>query len=296
MLTLQRAVDWSEIRVTIVHDGSEPFPEEYFNDYPFGVVQVQLQHGGIAAARNWCIEHSEAEWIKWCDFDDMFAGAFSLQQVADVLKNNKFDLLWFDLLCDDHGKVHTRTERDPVFVHNKVFRRQFLVDKNIRFNEALTWCEDSAFMSVIEMEIDHRRIGKIKATQPIYIYIVREGSLCNRPEIKFANLQSFFLRHCYVADEFLKRKRMDEYNTMCVRVMADSYYSLVKAPGITEDKSDFEEQVWAWFKEHREAFWSCRRSMFRMVMEAVNRERFDGGPITDKEFMDWIQEHERGES
>ena len=295
MLSLQRAVDWSQIRITLVHDGTEPFPEEYFEGMPFKVNQVSIPHGGIAKARNWCIDHSEATWIKWCDFDDMFAGVYSVQQIMNVLNNDQFDLLWFDLLCDDHGKVINRTERNPVFVHDKVFRRNFLLEKGIRFKEDLIWCEDSAFLALIEMDIDHQRIGKIKAQAPIYLYIVRDGSLCNRPEIKFANLKSFFKRHCYVAEEFKKRGLTAQYNTMCVRTMADSYYTLVKAPDIEEDKTEFAAEVWKWYEDHREAIGDCTKPDFDLVMRAVNRERFDGGEITGEEFIEWIRKHERGE-
>ena len=295
ILSLQRAVDWSQIRVTLVHDGTEPFPDEYFDEMPFTVNQFSIPHGGIAKARNWCIDHSEATWIKWCDFDDMFAGVYSVQQIMNVLNNDQFDLLWFDLLCDDHGKVINRTERNPVFVHDKVFRRSFLLEKGIRFKEDLTWCEDSAFLALIEMDIDHQRIGKIKAQAPIYLYIVRDGSLCNRPEIKFANLKSFFKRHCYVAEEFKKRGLTAQYNTMCVRTMADSYYTLVKAPDIEEDKTEFTAEVWKWYEDHLEAIGDCTRQDFDLVMKAVNRERFDGGVITAEEFIEWIKKHERGE-
>ena len=292
---MQRAVDWSQIRITLVHDGTEQFPDEYFDGMPFTVNQFSIPHGGIAKARNWCIDHSEATWIKWCDFDDMFAGVYSVQQIMNVLNNDQFDLLWFDLLCDDHGKVINRTERNPVFVHDKVFRRNFLLDKGIRFKEDLTWCEDSAFLALIEMDIDHQRIGKIKAQAPIYLYIVRDGSLCNRPEIKFANLKSFFKRHCYVAEEFKKRGLTAQYNTMCVRTMADSYYTLVKAPDIEEEKTEFAAEVWRWYEDHREAIGDCTRSDFDLVMRAVNRERYDGGEITGEEFIEWIKKHERGE-
>lgn len=295
MLSLQRAVDWSKIRITLVHDGTEPFPDEYFDGMPFKVNQFSIPHGGIAKARNWCIDHSEATWIKWCDFDDMFAGVYSVQQIMNVLNNDQFDLLWFDLLCDDHGKVINRTERNQVFVHDKVFRRSFLLEKGIRFKEDLIWCEDSAFLALIEMDIDHQRIGKIKAQAPIYLYIVRDGSLCNRPEIKFANLKSFFKRHCYVAEEFKKRGLTAQYNTMCVRTMADSYYTLVKAPDIEEDKTEFAAEVWRWYEDHREAIGDCTKPDFDLVMRAVNRERFDGGEITGEEFIEWIRKHERGE-
>ena len=295
ILASQQDVDWSQIRITLVHDGTECFPDECFAGVPFDVHQVSIPHGGIAAVRNWCIDHSEAEWIKWNDFDDMFFSIHSLRDIMNVMPAEKFDLIWFELLVQDGSKVFNRTERDPIFVHNKLIRRQFLIDHGIQFNEELIWCEDSAFWSVVEMEIDHQRIGKVTGIAPLYLYICRQGSLCNRPEILFANLQSFFKRHCYVADEFLKRRRMDEYYGMCVRVMGDSYYTLKKAPGIKENTSEFEAEVWEWFDAHREAFWSCKSGLFNMVLEAVNRERFDGGPITETEFLNWIREHERGD-
>ena len=297
MLSLQRLADWSQIRVTLVHDGSEKFPEEYFADMPFEVNQVCLPHGGIAKARNWCIENGDATWIKWCDFDDSFANVYAIRDMTNVLGDERYDLLWFDLLWEDEPKknrVFLRAERDPVFVHNKVFRRSFLLDNEIRFNESLTWCEDSAFLAVVEMEIDHQKIGKITCNNPIYLYRVRMGSLCNRPEIRFANLQSFFKRHCYVAEEFLKRGHIDEYNTMIVRIMGDSYYTCKRAPGITEDRSEHEKRVWDYFDAHRDAFYACRPEMFDMALEAVNRENFDGGVITKYDLMAWINEHERG--
>ena len=289
MLALQRGVDWEQIRITLVHDGSEPFPERYFKEMPFTVNQVSIPHGGIAKARNWCIDHSEAEWIKWCDFDDMFAGAYSLKIILDEIAKAKADMVWFDLLFDDHGTIKTRTQRDPIFVHNKVFRRSFLQKKNIRFQEDLTWCEDSAFMAVVEMDIDKLRIRKIRSFIPAYIYIVRDGSLCNRPDIRFANLESFFRRHCYVAEEYRKRGRYDDYCQMCLRTLADSYYTLVKAPGITEDKSDLEKRVLEWYEKNKEGVTNCKRPQRELVMKAVNRERYDGGKITLDEVLEWIE-------
>lgn len=295
MLSVQRCVDWSQIRVTIVHDGTPAFPEECFQDLPFTVNQVTIPHRGIAGVRNWCIENGDAEWIKWNDIDDSFYGLFSVRDMMDGLnKARDYDLLWFDLMWDDHGKIYCRVERDPVFVHNKCFRRSFLKEHEVRFNEDLTWCEDSAFMAVVEMEIDHKRIGRINCRNAIYTYIVRDGSLCNRPEILFQNRQSFFKRHCYVADEFLKRGLIDQYNTMCVRVMADSYYTCRKAP-LPDDTSEHEKEVWRWYDDHREAFHACTPDNFLFALRAVNRECFDGGEISDGEFLQWIYNHERGE-
>lgn len=299
MLALQRGVQWDQVKITLVHDGSEAFPEENFAGFPFTVHQVCLPHGGIAKARNWCIEHGEGKWIKWNDFDDTFANIYSLRDMMNVLPTEKFDLLWFHMYQEDFsGSVYIRRDRDCVFVHNKVLRRKFLLDNELRFKEDLTWCEDSAFFADVEMVIDVNRIGRIRnenCDAPIYGYIPREGSLCNRPEIKFKNLQSFFERHTYVAQQFLNRGHREQYRAMCVRVMGDSYYTLVLAPGITEDKSGHEKRVWEWFDAHRDDFYACPPNLFDQVLAAVNRENFDGGVIRKDDLMAWIHRHERGE-
>ena len=294
MLSLQRLINWDDVRITMVHDGTAPFPEENF--YGLKVNQVTIPHGGIAKARNWCLDHSEAKWIKWCDFDDMFANVYSLRDILNVLTDDNIEMLWFDLLYEDmpeKNNVYVKKERDPVFVHNKIFRRKFLKDHDIRFKEDLIWCEDSAFMAVVEMDINHQKIGKIVKNAPIYIYVVREGSLCHRSDILFKNLQSFFDRHCYVADEFLKRGLIDQYNTMMVRIMGDSYYTCKMAPGIEEDRSEFEKKVLQYYDSHKVAFDACIPSNFDLALEAVNRENYDGGVITKEMLMEWLHNHEK---
>lgn len=295
MLAMQKGVPWDDVNITLVHDGSEAFPESCFEHCPFTVNQVCLPHGGIAKARNWCIENGDATWIKWNDFDDSFAGLFSLKDMINILPADDYDLIWFPMYWDVFGRdLYIRRERECIFVHNKMIRREFLMQNQIRFVEDLIWCEDSAFFADIEMLIDGKRIGKINSASIIYCYSCREGSLCNRPEIKFANLQSFFRRHTYVAEQFKKRGLLDQYYTMCVRVMGDSYYTCRRAP-IPDDRTEHEKRVWEWFDKHRDAFYACRPEMIGPVLLAVNRENFDGGIITEKQMMEWIHEHERSE-
>lgn len=296
ILALQRCVDWSAVNVTLVHDGSEAFPEGYFAGYPFKVRQVCIPHGGIAYARNWCIDHSEAEWIKWNDFDDMFHDVHSVFEIQKALKEaENYDLLWFDAVSEYDGDIYIKDDRDPVTIHAKVFRRSFLNDHKIRFNEELTWCEDSAMLAVLEMEIDSQRIGKIKSKAPVYLWICREGSLCNRPDIRFSNLKSFFQRHQYVQNEFLKRGLMEFYFAMSLRVLGDSYFTLCKA-GLEEDTSDHERAVYEYYKAHRDDLLHVSEKRFQSVLEAVNREN-PGCDLTKEQFCKWLKDlrtkHER---
>ena len=289
MLRNQRCVDWSQVRVTVVHDGTIPFNKELFDGYPFEVQQVSIKHRGIAGARNWCLDNSDADWIKWNDCDDFFTGAYSLVGMMSGLEQAAdFDLMWFDVYAEMKGKRYLKNERDPVVLHGKAFRRSFLLRHGLRFNEDLTWCEDSAFLAVLEMEIDVGRIGKITADCPIYTWVYRDGSLCNRPEIRFDNLRSFFRRHCYVAEEFRKRGLMDAYCTMVARIACDSYYTLCVAD-VKEDKAEHERAVWGYLSAHRAELLRVRKSAFDEVIEATNRENEDCG-ITKPEVLSWLKD------
>ena len=298
MLSLQRGVDWDKIKIEVIHDGSECWPDEYFDFCPFKVHQTSISHRGIAGVRNYGIDHSEAEWIKFNDCDDMFNGIYALKTIMNKLEAaDKYDMLWFDLYSESLDNiVSINKKRDLIFTHGKVFRRSFLNDRHLRFNEELTWCEDSAFLAVVEMEIDPKRILKIDPGYPLYAYIARSGSLCNRPEIFFANLQSFFKRHCYVAEEFRKHRMMHNYYAMCYRTICDSYYTLCRAPGITQDKSEHEAAVWKWYESHKQACDSCSPEVKRTVIEAVNMERGDGGVITKGDVAEWIRKHTDNQS
>lgn len=294
MLALQRGVDWEKIRVTVVHDGSPAFPDTYFEGLPFAVRQVELMHGGIAKARNWCIDDGDGEWIKWCDWDDMFCSVYGLKDLTHALEiGQDYDLLWFDVMFELlDGRVIRKNTYDPVVVHGKAIRREWLREHRIRFPEHLTWCEDSAMLAVCEMEIDGKRKGYIRTDAPIYSYIERRGSLCNRPEILFANRKSFFARHCYVQAEMEKRGLMREARMMTARNLGDAMYTLEIAE-ITDDMTEFREKVRDYYRARRKDLTKVTSGEMREVLRAVNLE--DRCHIEAREFWDWLRRLNDGE-
>ena len=102
MLRCQRCADFDSFTVHIVHDGTEAFPESNFSEMPFKVRQSVIQHGGVSAARNYGLEHSEAEWICFCDCDDTFVSIYALHEVMNVLPAEGYDLLWCRMIAEDY--------------------------------------------------------------------------------------------------------------------------------------------------------------------------------------------------
>ena len=85
MLELQRGIDFHSFRVLIVNDGKEnAFPLNQFSSFPYEVLQISITHAGVSAARNAGLLASEAEWVMFCDCDDMFAHPYALLDIHIV--------------------------------------------------------------------------------------------------------------------------------------------------------------------------------------------------------------------
>lgn len=289
MLSIQHRVDWDNIGVTLIHDGSEKFPQKYFKNFPFKIKQVCLPKRGISAARNYAIDHSDATWIKFCDFDDMFAGAFSLSCIVDGIVNaTNNDMLWFPLLVDTYSGNPIVLQCSPVFIHDKIFRVSFLRKNNIRFNENLYYSEDFAFVSLVRIIVDQNRIGKITTNFPVYIFVQRTDSVNNRKDMWFRNRCGHFDAHCYVEDELRKHGVEHEADKMVARTMAESYAVLIL--GINDfDFTEYKQKMWAFFDERRQYFDRLDDKDIDYVIQQTNQQ--NGSNITREGFLRWISKH-----
>lgn len=142
-LEVQQAADFS---VIICDDGGDrPLSEEFLGRYTFPIEYFIEEHGGLAATRNKLMDHATAEYIVFCDADDMFFHAYGLRMILD---ERPFDFMISNFIeeVNVNGKDgFVERVQSPVYVHGKAYRLQFLREKNIRFFEELTVNEDSAF-------------------------------------------------------------------------------------------------------------------------------------------------------
>ena len=292
MLSVQRRVNWDKVGVSIIHDGSDAFPDENFYGFPFRVKQYCIPHGGISAARNYAIEHCDAEWIKFCDFDDMFAGAYSLSCIIDAVSfADGYDLLWFPMIVDVFGGGLDIKDGSPVFIHDKVFRLSFLRNNNVMFNPDLTYSEDFAFISLTKLKMDRNRVGKIESNFPLYVFVQREDSVSNCPSNWFANRICHFNALRYVEEIVRDQGEKREADAMVVRVMVECYYTITNFKA-HESVNEFTLHVWDYFDSHKNDFYAVSSDDIKYIISYTNQQY--QSDITKAEFMRWIHTHETG--
>lgn len=72
-LAIQQSIDFNELGVIIAYDGEDAKPlPDWSNEYPFKIEHVHAEKGGVSATRNAALDAATADYVMFCDADDMF--------------------------------------------------------------------------------------------------------------------------------------------------------------------------------------------------------------------------------
>ncbi len=232
MLKLQRGVRWKDVGVIIVQDGDETTldMERIMKVYPFVKTILHLPHGGVSTARNEGLEVSDAEWVMFCDFDDMFYSVDSLNRVLTSIRQagDRADLVWSDIwieMATPDGKWFKRKkEWNSVFIHGKVYRREFLMDRGIRYDPELCYSEDAMFNALVAMEIDPKRVAKMP--EIVYMWCHRAGSASNYQGGDAKRNLSLYRKRVKLSEAYEERGRAYDAKCAAVRTLLDYYWEL----------------------------------------------------------------------
>ena len=129
-VAIQQNINCSDIGVIICNDGSKTFlTPKLLKSYPYEIQYYKEPHRGVSGTRNACLDHSTAEYVMFCDADDMFYTACGLYIVFREIENGGFDSLTSVFIEESRDPltkkpVYINHEMDSTFVHGKIHRRQ----------------------------------------------------------------------------------------------------------------------------------------------------------------------------
>ena len=312
MLRLQLVADFSLVRVIVVHDNCADWPESRLWDLPVKVEEHRVfkprkpgdrwdpkkcERAGVSAARNLGLEVSSAEWVMFCDCDDMFANVWAMHGILDALKQegaDKNDLLWTKFYIEqDRGRQVTGM--NWVFIHGKIYRREWLIREGIRFNTDLYYAEDSAFNATVDMTIDHGRVGEIQMDAVPYVWVWNRESVTSRPENQLRNVLGLFDRHVVVAEEYRKRGQDGKAVAMAARATWDGFYQCHRQDLQGEELMRVEEKVARYYLRYKEEIRRVPEELMGLIRDASRKEaigkRFPDTPADG--FGAWLEAIEK---
>lgn len=245
-LAIQQNVDFNAIGVIICHDGEESldFKEDFIKNYSYEIKQVRIPHSGVSAARNGALDASDAEYIMFCDCDDMFYNACGLWIIFREMEQG-FDSLTSVFieetrLPETKEITYINREMDSTFVHGKIHRRQYLLDNSIRWNPNLTIHEDSFFNILCQNLSD-----KVKyCIAPFYLWKWRDDSVCRHdPKYILKTYNNMIDSNDALIDEFIKRGLQDKASFYTAFMIFDAYYTMNKPEWINQDNKNYRDNV-----------------------------------------------------
>lgn len=248
-LAIQQNVDFHDFGVIICHDG-EDIKDFLFYDgcdgyYPFEIKQVRIPHGGVSAARNGALDAATAEYVMFCDIDDMFSNVCALWILFREMGIAQFDSLvsaFMEETRDPISKVpvYINHEMDSTFVHGKVHRRQYLIDQKIRWNPKLTIHEDSFFNILCQNLSTNVKYCPV----PFYLWKWRDDSVCRHdPQYILKTYNNMIDSNDALIDEFIKRGVMDKALFYTAFMIFDAYYTMNKPEWINQENKNFRDDV-----------------------------------------------------
>lgn len=301
-IMVQQSVDLeNEVGVIIVNDGSDVFlSDDFINSYPFEIKYFKEQHRGVSGTRNACFDHATADYVMFCDADDMFCNVCGLYIIFNEIENGGFDSLVSVFMEESHmpdtGKViYLNHEMDSTFVHGKVHRRQYLLDQHIRWNQSLTIHEDSFF----NIQCQNLSENVKYCPMPFYLWKWRDDSVCRHdPKYILKTYNNLIDSNDALIDEFLKRGRLDKAGFYTVFMIFDGYYTMNKPEWINQENQEYRdatEKRFAQYYKRRKQLWNGVLLQEKMQISNGVRTRAIGEGMMMEAITidDWLEKIEK---
>ena len=146
LLSICRQSIKEKIRVLLVDDCSsdsyDDIIEKFSDEIKIKIVSLN-NNSGPGIARQYGMVHSRSKYICFVDSDDLLSSIDSLEMLYKEIEKG-YDMVYSSVYHEDQDTVF-----QPLGdLHGKIYRRKFIVDNNIKFNNT-RYHEDNAFNNLV---------------------------------------------------------------------------------------------------------------------------------------------------
>lgn len=294
-LALQQNADFRELGVVICNDGSETWlSTELLASYPFKIEYHIEPHRGVSGTRNACLDYATADYVMFCDADDMFFNACGLYIIFREIDGGGFDALVSafaeETRTKDRKPEYVSHTMDSTFVHGKVYRRRYLIDNNIRWDESLTIHEDSYFNILCQKLSDNVKY----CPTPFYLWKWRDDSVCRHdPKYILKTYNNLLDSNTALVEQFIARGRLSDAQFYAVHMIYDAYFTLNKDEWVNQENQEYRTSVeWRFAKyygKYEMLLRGCPQEVRARIIVSVKNRMFGEGLLLEKQTFDqWI--------
>lgn len=295
-IAIQQNVPFDEVGVIICNDGSDVFlTDEFLQSYPFRVDYYKEPHRGVSATRNACLDHADADYVMFCDADDMFYSVCGMWIIFREMEIG-FDSMvsvFIEESRDPSTKdpVYINHDMDSTFVHGKVHRRKYLLKNGIRFNDSLTIHEDSYFNILCQNLSQDVKY----CPTPFYLWKWRDESVCRHdPKYILKTYGNMLDSNDALIDEFIDRKLNDKASFFTCFMCFDAYYTMNKPEWIDQENQEYrdktERRFAEWYRKHKDLWDGVSENDKMQISNQVRtRSVMEGMKMESITISEWLK-------
>lgn len=150
LFSIMYQVNIKDVNVYLIDDCSDKdYSEEVelFSNY-INIKQIRLdKNSGPGTARKVGLKESNSPFVTFIDSDDSFASPISLLLLYNAINEDNYDLA-ISKTYEETGDAILEKGHNTIWVHGKLYRRSFLDNNNITFNDTRA-NEDNGFNQLI---------------------------------------------------------------------------------------------------------------------------------------------------
>ena len=291
----QQGIDLgSNIEVLIGNDGSiTKLSRAILDSFSYHVHYSQFEHSGMAGGRKKLFEMATADYVMFCDADDMFLSNLALYKIFSFMEEG-YDAIICDFLeerRDEAGRVQfIPHKRDGSFVHGKVYRRQFLLDNGVVWYPGFEYHEDSSY-NLLAVHL----AKKIKlCDEPLYLWKWRDGSVSRQTLFHMKTFTRVIYSNEYLLRDLLARGEIVAAKIYACMLMYYTYFSLNASIWHEVQNAqylyDTEKCFQDWFRKYHDLAFNMPIQAEKQIIETTREKAVKRGLVIERiTFQDWIK-------
>ena len=275
---------YTDIEILLIDDGSTDNSLKICKEYQKKDKRIKVitkENGGLSSTRNVGLDHVTGDFIMFCDSDDFFAPNTVEKMEKTITKYNDDYSVGNYINCDDDSTLWKKPVFDkklyPSFelsikdydksfyimsssVCNKIFRRSFIEDLNLRFVEGVP-AEDAIFTTYCFM----KSTSVHYISDIIYMYRQRSAgtSISTNNNIKY--FKGISEAYYMIYRNFKENNEMTFYQYFYLKTLFYIMYKFIDSTFMTyQEKLDVLEEL----------RWFCRLSIELNIKYSADNEFF----------------------
>ena len=226
----QVGIDFKDIEVLVLNDCSNVIlSDEFLNQFVNITPQyIRLKKNvGLGMCRQAGIETAEGEYLMFCDADDRFLSCTALYLYFQLIANTRPDFItsrWLEELKGNGRVGFVKHDTDATWVHGKMYRRQFLIDKDIKHHPLLRVHEDSYFNGLV-LSLSSKTMH-LQAETYLWCWNERSITRANNSSFFVDEMRTFIFSVSEMCKELGRRGREADLPLKVAGFLLHMYFSL----------------------------------------------------------------------